>query len=79
MSSLFPNPGGPAETTTLYRPIGQAELDLVAASGYMTFPPRLLGQPIFYPVLNEAYVVQIARDWNTKDDASGLRRCTEVR
>lgn len=28
------------------------------------FPPRLPDQPIFYPVLTEAYAVQIARDWN---------------
>ena len=35
------------------------------------FPPRLPSQPIFYPVLNEDYAVEIARDWNTKDAASG--------
>jgi hypothetical protein len=29
-------------------------------------------QPIFYPVLTENYAVQIARDWNTKDEASGF-------
>jgi hypothetical protein len=55
----------------LYRPVGWKELDLIAASGYRAFPPRLPHQPIFYPVLNEAYAVQIARDWNTKDAASG--------
>jgi hypothetical protein len=27
-------------------------------------------QPIFYPVLSEGYATQIARDWNTKDEAS---------
>jgi hypothetical protein len=59
------------EPLTLYRPVGQAELDLIAASGWSTFPPRLAIQPIFYPVLDEAYAVQIARDWNTKDAASG--------
>jgi hypothetical protein len=59
------------ETVTLYRPVGQKELDLIAASGYRAFPPRLSHQPIFYPVLNEEYAVQIARDWNTKDAASG--------
>ncbi len=59
-------------TTTLWRPVGQAELDLVAASGWRRFPPRLEGQPIFYPVLNEAYATKIARDWNTKDPASGF-------
>jgi hypothetical protein len=56
---------------TLYRPVGQAELDLIAASGYRAFPARLAHQPIFYPVLTEAYAVEIARDWNTRDAASG--------
>jgi hypothetical protein len=58
-------------TTILFRPVGQHELELIAASGHRAFPPRLPGQPIFYPVLNEEYAVQIARDWNTKDEASG--------
>lgn len=35
------------------------------------FPPRLSWQPIFYPVLNETYATEIARDWNAKDAASG--------
>jgi hypothetical protein len=60
-----------AETTTLYRPVGAAELALIARSGFGAFPPRLPVQPIFYPVLNEEYAAQIARDWNTKDEASG--------
>lgn len=54
------------DTITLYRPVGQHELDLIAASGYRRFPPRLPGQPIFYPVLNEAYATKIARDWNAE-------------
>ena len=53
----------------LYRPVGLAELKLIAASGYKEFPPRLLEQPIFYPVLNFEYAEQIARDWNTKADS----------
>jgi len=57
--------------TTLYRPVGQAELDLIAEAGFRAFPPRLPIQPIFYPVLNQEYAEQIARDWNTKDEASG--------
>lgn len=57
--------------TTLFRPVGQAELDLIAASGFSRFPPRLAAQPIFYPVLTEAYAIEIARDWNTRDPASG--------
>ena len=59
------------DTVTLYRPVGQKELELIRKSGYHEFPPRLSFQPIFYPVLTEAYAVQIARDWNTKDAASG--------
>jgi hypothetical protein len=31
-----------------YRPVGQAELDLIAESGYRAFPPRLPQQPIFF-------------------------------
>jgi len=58
---------------TLYRPVGQAELELIADSGYCAFPPRLPGQPIFYPVLNEQYASEIAERWNTKDKASGYR------
>ena len=59
------------DTTVLFRPVGQKELDLIRQSGYSAFPARLPFQPIFYPVLTEAYAVQIARDWNTKDKASG--------
>ena len=35
------------------------------------FPPRLSDQPIFYPVLNEDYAVQIARDWNVPANGAG--------
>jgi hypothetical protein len=34
------------ETTILYRPVGPKELELIAASGYREFPPRLPEQPI---------------------------------
>ena len=61
-----------APVTTLYRPVGRKELELVRASGFRGFPPRFPSQPIFYPVLNEEYAIQIARDWNTKDEASGF-------
>ena len=59
------------ETTTLFRPVGQRELDLLKGSGFRSWPPRLPEQPIFYPVTNEAYAIQIARDWNTKDSTNG--------
>ena len=58
-------------TTTLYRPVGQREMELIAESGYTAFPPRLAWQPIFYPVLNEEYASFIAREWNTQDKFSG--------
>ena len=61
-----------AQLTTLYRPVGQAEMDLIRASGFREFPARLPEQPIFYPVLTEVYATQIARDWTTKDERSGF-------
>ncbi|MGA8273991.1 MAG: hypothetical protein WB919_20685 [Candidatus Sulfotelmatobacter sp.] len=61
-----------SEPITLYRPVGQAELELIRESGFCKFPPRLPQQPFFYPVLNETYATQIARDWNTKDEGSGF-------
>ncbi|MEL7122720.1 MAG: hypothetical protein AAFO07_24955 [Bacteroidota bacterium] len=48
----------------LYRPVNQAELNLVIQSGWQAFPPRLESQPIFYPVLNETYAEQITIEWN---------------
>jgi hypothetical protein len=60
------------KTKTLYRPIGQKEYELIAQSGFRAFPPRLPEQPIFYPVLSEAYAVQIAQGWNAKDKSSGF-------
>ena len=56
----------------LYRPVGVAELLLIAQANWRAFPPRLPEQPIFYPVLEHAYAVQIARDWNVTDEASGV-------
>jgi len=64
--------GMPQDVIILFRPVGQAELDLIRAAGFREFPPRLPAQPIFYPVANEDYAVQIARDWNTKDAVSGF-------
>lgn len=53
--------------TTLFRPVGQTEFELIRASGFREFPLRLPQQPYFYPVLNLEYATQIARDWNAKD------------
>jgi hypothetical protein len=54
----------------LYRPIGKKEYDLMKQNNFKKFPPRLSGQPIFYPVLNQEYAGKIAGEWNTKDKNS---------
>jgi hypothetical protein len=59
------------KTVILYRPIGLKELELIIASDFTKFPPRLDWQPIFYPVLNEEYACEIALKWNTTDEFSG--------
>jgi len=59
------------QTITLYRPTGQKELTLVAETDYKRWPPRLPEQPIFYPVTNEQYAIEIAQRWNTQDRGSG--------
>ena len=48
----------------LFRPVGTEELALIRASGYTSYPPRLPWQPIFYPVLEEEYAIEIAAGWN---------------
>ena len=57
---------------TLYRPVGPKELKLIEESDWKRFPPRQLQQPIFYPVMNEEYAIQIARDWNVPASGSGF-------
>lgn len=59
------------DVVTLWRPVGPKELELIEGSGMRAFPPRLPDQPIFYPVLSEAYAVQIARDWNVPASGAG--------
>ena len=68
----------PPATTTLFRPVGPAELELIAASGFREFPPRLPEQPIFYPVLNEPYAAEIAQRWNVRDSGAGYVTAFEV-
>lgn len=65
-------------TTTLWRPTGAKELDLVRRLDWRAWPPRLPEQPIFYPVLNEDYAIRIARDWNVKHDGAGYVTRFEV-
>ena len=73
------SPERPILATTLWRPTGEQELALVAASGWTAWPPRLADQPIFYPVLNREYAVQIARDWNVQHSGVGYVTEFEVR
>ncbi|MDH6514743.1 hypothetical protein M2164_001225 [Streptomyces sp. SAI-208] len=65
-------------TTTLWRPTGPKELDLVRQLDWRAWPPRLPEQPIFYPVLDEGYAIKIARDWNVKHDGAGFVTRFEV-
>lgn len=58
--------------TTLWRPVGAYELHLIARTSFRAFPPRLPEQPIFYPVTNEAYAIEIAHGWNLADPNSGF-------
>ncbi len=60
------------DTIILYRPVGPRELSLIRESGWRVFPPRLAEQPIFYPVLNQFYATQIARDWNVRASGAGF-------
>lgn len=54
----------------LYRPVGANELMLIVQSDMKFFPPRLFWQPIFYPVMNIQYAIEIAEGWNMRDRES---------
>lgn len=66
-------------TVTMWRPTGPNELALVEASGFRRWPPRLPEQPIFYPVTNEEYAIEIASRWNVRDSGQGFVTRFEVR
>jgi hypothetical protein len=74
-SHLF---AGARSTVTLYRPVGPEELALIEESGWRAYPPRLPEQPIFYPVTNEEYAIQIARDWNVRASGAGYVTAFEI-
>jgi hypothetical protein len=67
------------QTITLWRPVGPSELDLIRNAEMRAFPSRLPEQPIFYPVLSEAYAAKIARDWNVPASGAGFVTRFEVR
>ena len=58
-------------TTTLWRPCGPAELELLAEADWRRWPARLPDQPIFYPVLSREYADRIAAEWNVPDSGRG--------
>jgi hypothetical protein len=60
------------DCVVMYRPTGPRELALVEASGFRRWPPRMLEQPIFYPVTNAQYAEDIATRWNIKDSGVGF-------
>lgn len=66
-----------SKTVSMYRPCSQKELDLVAASGYRRWPPRLPEQPIFYPVTNKQYALEVNR-WNVSQFGKGYVTKFEV-
>lgn len=66
------------EVIAMYRPCGQKELDLVIQSGYKEWPPRLPDQPIFYPVTNEQYAIDVNK-WNVSQFGKGYVTKFDVR
>ena len=67
-----------SRTITLYRPVNGVELKLIDQLDFKAFPPRLPEQPIFYPVMNEAYATQITREWNVPAYGVGYVLAFEV-
>jgi hypothetical protein len=65
-------------TTTMYRPVNDKELALISEMDYKGFPPRLPEQPIFYPVINEAYAQRLNK-WNLDQYGVGFITKFEVR
>ena len=59
--------------------MGPKELELIRASGWRRFPPRLPDQPNFYPVTNREYARLIARDWNVRASGAGYVTQFDVR
>jgi hypothetical protein len=67
------------DVVTLWRPTGRAELDLVAASQWRSWPPRLPDQPIFYSVLDRGYATKITRERNVPAGGEGFVTWFDVR
>lgn len=51
-------------TVTLYQPVSMEELQAIKALDWKAFPAHDPEQPIFRPVVDEAFAAQLAREWN---------------
>lgn len=58
------------ETITMYRPCGPKEMILLEENDFKAWPSRLTEQPIFYPVTNEKYAIEI-NQWNVRQFGIG--------
>lgn len=54
------------ELVTLYRPVGQTELDMIRYYEFRAFPPRWPTQPLFYPLATEQYATEVAQTWDAQ-------------
>ncbi|MBD2714289.1 ADP-ribosylation/crystallin J1 [Microvirga sp. STR05] len=59
------------EALLLYRPVNQQELDLIAASGWLEFPPGVPEQTPFYLVPEEHHDTRLADDWQSSSRDAG--------
>jgi hypothetical protein len=58
------------DTVILHCPAGLKEIEMVAARGYYSWPARLPGQPVFYPIIKKENAREITMHWNLP--ASGV-------
>jgi hypothetical protein len=59
----------------LFRPMNIHELESVYDSAMSRFPPRLEGQPFFYPVITLEYACEIAERWNAREESGAGYVC----
>jgi len=76
---------------TLYRPVGQAEFELIRDSGFHQFPPRLPEQPIFQgnrikvqyvrtcqPTFSGAFVAHVEATLSSDEEKNALCRPVQI-
>ena len=60
------------QLTTLYRPIGPKERNLIEEAGWKRFPEGMFEQLVFYPATHQETAVQSARTWSVLAYGSGF-------